>query len=199
MAKSGSRNGITAVTLVAVVVGMLGLSFASVPLYRLFCQVTGFGGAPKIAAAPAATDEVSRKTITIRFDANVDPALPWAFAPEQRQVDVRAGESTLAFYKAVNRSDRAITGTATYNVTPYKAAIYFSKIQCFCFTEQRLAARASADMPVQFFVDPEIFRDPNTQDVTTITLSYTFFRAEGDGAGGKTQVSAPADVRRVRG
>ena len=199
MAKPGSKNGVTAVVLVAVVGGMVGLSYASVPLYRLFCQVTGFGGTTKIAAAPDSTGPSSARTITIRFDANVNPALPWQFRPEQLQMEVRAGEPTLAFYKAVNQSDETITGTATYNVTPYKAGIYFSKIQCFCFTEQRLAAHQSADMPVQFFVDPEIFKDPNTQDVTTITLSYTFFRAEDDNAGGRKQVSASPDTQRVKG
>ena len=152
-----------------------------------------------MAAAPESTVAASAGTITIRFDANVNPALPWRFQPEQVQMMVRAGEPTLAFYKAVNQSDQATTGTATYNVTPYKAAIYFSKIECFCFTEQHLAAHQSVNMPVQFFVDPKIFKDPNTRDVTTITLSYTFFRAEGDKTSGKNQVSAPTDSQRVKG
>lgn len=199
MTKRRSKNGLIAGALAVVVVGMVGLSFASVPLYQLFCKVTGFGGQPRIATALEAAAGVSANTITVRFDANVNPEMPWLFRPEQRQVVVRAGEPTLAFYKAVNQSDRAITGTATYNVTPYKAAVYFSKIQCFCFTEQRLAAHQSADMPVQFFVDPEIFKDPNTRDVTTITLSYTFFRTEDDKVGGKKQVSAPTDPQRVKG
>ena len=137
MAKARSRNGIVAATLVAVVVGMVGLSFASVPLYRLFCQITGFGGTPNIATAPDRA-KASDRTIAVRFDANVNPALPWAFRPEQLEVRVRLGEPTLAFYKAVNQSDRAVTGIATFNVTPYKAGNYFSKIECFCFTEQRL-------------------------------------------------------------
>lgn len=185
MAKARTRNGIVAATLVAVVVGMVGLSFASVPLYRLFCQVTGFGGTPNIATAPDRA-KASDRTIAVRFDANVNPALPWAFQPEQLELQVRLGEPTLAFYKAVNQSDRAVTGTATFNVTPYKAGIYFSKIECFCFTEQRLVAHQSADMPVQFFVDPEIFKDPNMQDVTAITLSYTFFPVEAEEPKGKT-------------
>ena len=199
MAKARSRNGIVAATLVAVVVGMVGLSFASVPLYRLFCQITGFGGTPNIATAPDRA-KASDRTIAVRFDANVNPALPWAFRPEQLEVRVRLGEPTLAFYKAVNQSDRAVTGTATFNVTPYKAGIYFSKIECFCFTEQRLEAHQSADMPVQFFVDPEIFTDPNTRDVTTITLSYTFFPVEAEEPKGRTsQVDAPGSVRPTKG
>ena len=199
MAKARSRNGIVAATLVAVVVGMVGLSFASVPLYRLFCQITGFGGTPNIATAPDRV-KASERTIAVRFDANVNPALPWAFRPEQLEVRVRLGEPTLAFYKAVNQSDRAVTGTATFNVTPYKAGNYFSKIECFCFTEQRLEAHQSADMPVQFFVDPEIFTDPNTRDVTTITLSYTFFPVEAQEPKGRTsQVDAPGSVRPTKG
>jgi len=199
MAKARSRNGIVAATLVAVVVGMVGLSFASVPLYRLFCQITGFGGTPNIATAPDRV-KASERTIAVRFDANVNPALPWAFRPEQLEVRVRLGEPTLAFYKAVNQSDRAVTGIATFNVTPYKAGNYFSKIECFCFTEQRLEAHQSADMPVQFFVDPEIFTDPNTRDVTTITLSYTFFPVEAEEPKGRTsQVDAPGSVRPTKG
>ena len=199
MAKARSRNGIVAATLVAVVVGMVGLSFASVPLYRLFCQITGFGGTPNIATAPDRV-KASERTIAVRFDANVNPALPWAFRPEQLEVRVRLGEPTLAFYKAVNQSDRAVTGTATFNVTPYKAGNYFSKIECFCFTEQRLEAHQSADMPVQFFVDPEIFTDPNTRDVTTITLSYTFFPVEAEEPKGRTsQVDAPGSARPTKG
>jgi cytochrome c oxidase assembly protein subunit 11 len=171
------KNRLTAVVLFTVAGSMVGLAFASVPLYRLFCQVTGFGGTPKITAqAPA---ESSEKTITVRFDANVNPALAWRFRPDKTQVTVRAGEPTLAYYRATNLSDAPLTGTATFNVTPFKAGEYFSKIDCFCFTEQRLAAGEEVAMGVQFFVDPEIFNDPNTQDVTTITLSYTFFPAAG--------------------
>ena len=199
MAKARTRNGIVAAALVAVVVGMVGLSFASAPLYRLFCQVTGFGGTPNVAAAPDAA-KASERTIAVRFDANVNPALPWTFRPEQLEVQVRLGEPTLAFYKAINQADRAVTGTATFNVTPYKAGIYFSKIDCFCFTEQRLAAHQSADMPVQFFVDPEIFKDPTTRDVTTITLSYTFFPVEAEESKETTsQVVAPASAPPTKG
>ncbi len=174
-AKPRRKNASTAVVLFSIAGGMVGLSFAAVPLYQLFCQITGFGGTPRIAAAAPST--ASAKTITVRFDANVNPALPWAFAPERAQVQVRAGVSTQINYKALNLSNRPATGTATFNVTPYKAGKYFSKIDCFCFTEQRLKAGQEALMGVQFFVDPEIFNDPNTRDVKTITLSYTFFRA----------------------
>jgi cytochrome c oxidase assembly protein subunit 11 len=199
MVKVRTRNGIVAAALVAVVGGMVGLSFAAAPLYRLFCQLTGFGGTPNVATAPDTT-KVSDRTIAVRFDANVNPALPWTFRPEQLEVRVRLGEPTLAYYKAVNQSDRAVTGTATFNVTPYKAGIYFSKIECFCFTEQRLAAHQSADMPVQFFVDPEIFSDPNTRDVTAITLSYTFFPVEAEVPKDRTsQVETPRPPRPTKG
>ena len=199
MTKARPRNGIVAAALVAVVGGMVGLSFASVPLYRLFCQLTGFGGTPNVATAPDTT-KMSDRTIAVRFDANVNPALPWQFRPEQLEVRVRLGEPTLAFYKAVNQSDRAVTGTATFNVTPYKAGIYFSKIECFCFTEQRLAAHQAADMPVQFFVDPEIFKDPNTRDVTAITLSYTFFPVEAEEPKGRTsRIETPGSTRPTKG
>jgi len=188
MAKARTRNKATALTLVAFVAGMVGLSFASVPLYQLFCQVTGFAGTTgRAAEAPAVASE---RMITVRFDANVDPAVRWRFRPQQREVRVRLGEQALAFFSAVNQSGEAMTGTATFNVTPYKAAPYFAKIDCFCFTEQRLAAGEEATLPVQFFVDPEIYDNPNTRDVTTITLSYTFFRAE-DGDG-KTKPQAKA-------
>ena len=176
--KSRQKNKATAVLLFSIAGGMVGLAFAAVPLYQLFCQVTGFGGTPKIAAASSPTPGTSAKTITVRFDANVNPALPWAFAPVQRQVRVRAGAPMQVNFRALNLSDGPVTGTATFNVTPYKAGEYFSKIECFCFTEQHLAAGEEALMGVQFFIDPEIFNDPNTRDVKAITLSYTFFRAK---------------------
>ncbi len=180
------KNRLTAMVLFTVAGSMVGLAFAAVPLYKLFCQVTGFGGTPRIAAqAPAAAP--TDRTITVRFDANVNPALPWRFEPKKTQVTVRAGEPTVAYYRATNWSDAPVTGTATFNVTPFKAGEYFSKIDCFCFTEQRLEAGEEVAMGVEFFVDPEIFNDPNTQDVTAITLSYTFYpAAKGKGKkGGK--------------
>jgi cytochrome c oxidase assembly protein subunit 11 len=179
---SGRRIGGKAVTVVAlasVIVGMLGLTAAAVPLYRLFCQVTGYGGTTQ--RAQAAPEQKVGQTITVRFNADVDPELPWSFAPAQRQIEVGIGEQTLAFYRAINRSQHPIVGQATYNVTPFKAGPYFSKIACFCFEAQTLQAGETVDMPVSFYVDPAILDDPDTRDVRAITLSYTFF-ALGDGA-----------------
>ncbi len=162
--------------LFGLVFGMVGLAYASVPLYALFCQVTGFGGTTQRAeAAPAR--QVDR-SIKVRFNADVNQSLPWRFRPEQRELTVKLGETGLAAYQAVNRADRPTVGTALYNVTPDKAGKYFNKIECFCFTEQVLEPGQSVDMPVAFFVDPSLADDPAMEDVTTITLSYTFFRAK---------------------
>ena len=169
------RNGATVVLLVSVVASMVGLSFASVPLYRLFCQATGLGGTTQRAtAAPA---RAAAALLTIRFDAETAPDLGWEFRPLQSTVTVHPGEERQIFYHAINKTAGPVTGSATYNVTPAKAGIYFDKLQCFCFSEQHLAAGERADMPVVFFVDPDILTDPNTSDVRTITLSYTMFRA----------------------
>lgn len=161
---------------VVVVGGMVGLTYASVPLYALFCQVTGFGGTTQVAH-DAPTD-VSEKTIKVRFNADVNSGLPWQFKPEQREITVRLGQDNLAHYMAENLSIHPITGQAVYNVTPLKAGQYFSKIACFCFDEQTLEPGQRVDMPVSFYVDPAIAEDINTQDVKTITLSYTFYKAE---------------------
>ena len=169
------RMRATVLPLAAVVVGMVGLSFASVPLYRLFCQATGFGGTTQHAAA--APKEIADAVITVRFDAETAPDLGWEFRPLTQELQVHPGEQHEVFFRAVNRGADAVTGTATYNVTPTKSGIYFDKLQCFCFTEQHLAAGESTDMGVVFFVDPDILTDPNTSDVRTITLSYTMFRA----------------------
>jgi cytochrome c oxidase assembly protein subunit 11 len=172
---SRRRNGAAAFLLVSVVAAMVGLSFASVPLYRLFCQATGLGGTTQRAvAAPA---EKAAAVLTVRFDAETAPDLGWEFRPLQREVTVHPGEEQQIFYRAVNKTTAPTTGSASYNVTPAKAGIYFDKLQCFCFTEQHLAAGESADMGVVFFVDPDILTDPNTSDVRAITLSYTMFRA----------------------
>ncbi len=154
---------------------MVGLAFASVPLYQLFCQVTGYGGTTRIAEA--LPEAVGERVIKVRFNADLAAGLPWAFQPEQRQVTLRVGEQGLAFFRAENLSDRPIVGTASFNVTPLKAGPYFNKIDCFCFTEQRLAPGESAQLPVSYFIDPAISDDPNLADVMTITLSYTFFEA----------------------
>jgi len=181
MQRMRARNGRMAFGLFVFVAGMVGLSFASVPLYRLFCQVTGYGGTPKTVDVAQST-RVSERTIKVRFDANTNPKLPWRFKPQQKEVEVRLGEEVLAFYEASNLSDTTTTGTATFNVTPFKVAPYFSKIDCFCFTEQSLEAGQSVPMPVQFYVDPEIFDDPGTKEVKTITLSYTFHRVKAETA-----------------
>ena len=167
------KNGRVALALCGIVVGMAGLSYAAVPLYELFCRVTGFGGTTQVAEALPET--ISERVITVRFNADTNPALPWAFQPVERQVQVRVGESGLAFYWATNQAARPTAGTATFNVTPLKAGQYFNKVQCFCFTEQVLAPGQSMDMAVSFFVDPAIEEDPNLAEVKTITLSYTFF------------------------
>lgn len=156
----------------AAIAAMVGLVAVSVPLYDLFCRVTGYGGTTRVAdhAAPA-TD----RPITVRFDASKAKDLPWRFKPAQTHVDTRLGEQVLAFYTATNTSDQAVVGTATFNVTPAKAGRYFNKVECFCFTEQRLEPGQSVDMPVTFFVDPGLAEDETTREITTITLSYTFF------------------------
>lgn len=176
------RHALVAISLTAVVAAMAGLSFAAVPLYRLFCQVTGYGGTTQeVKAAPG---KVGDRVIAIEFNADVSPALPWRFRPVQRRVSPAVGERALVYYRAENLSDKALTGTATFNVTPHKAGVYFDKIECFCFTEQHLGAGESADLPVSFFIDPKIVGDPNLDDVNTITLSYTFFPVRG-ATGGK--------------
>jgi cytochrome c oxidase assembly protein subunit 11 len=172
---------LTALALAGVILGMVGLTAAAVPLYRLFCQVTGYGGTTQ--RAEAAPEWHLEETITVRFNADVARDLPWSFAPVERAVEVRLGEQHLAFYRAHNGSDRAIVGSATFNVTPFKAGTYFSKIACFCFEEQTLQAGETVDMPVSFYVDPAILDDPDVRDVRAITLSYTFFGLD-DGAAG---------------
>ncbi len=170
--------------LTAVVFGMVGLAYASVPLYRLFCQVTGYGGTTQqAAAAPGAPGSVDGRVMpprmmTVRFDSSVSPTLPWRFVPAQPTLDVKVGESALAFFTARNLSTTPVTGSAVFNVTPLKVGKYFNKIDCFCFTEQTLAAGQEMDMPVSFFVDPAIMDDDNMGEVKTITLSYTFFRSD---------------------
>jgi cytochrome c oxidase assembly protein subunit 11 len=167
------RNRRTAILAFGTVAGMVGLSFAAVPLYDLFCRVTGYNGTTQRGlAAPGATD----RTITVRFAGTTHPALPWRFQPEQAAMTVRLGEEGLAFYSAANRAETPVTGVSVYNVTPEKVGRYFHKVACFCFDEQTLTPGQRVDMPVSFWVDPRIADDPNTRDVTTITLHYTFFR-----------------------
>jgi cytochrome c oxidase assembly protein subunit 11 len=173
--RTTSRVGLTAAACVVFVAFMVGMSFAAVPLYRIFCQVTGFDGTTQ--RADAAPDRSLDREITIRFDGNVGNGLGWSFRPLERQVRLHVGEVAEVAFNAENRGTSASTGTATFNVTPNTAGAYFNKIACFCFTEQTLAAGQSLDMPVQFFVDPAIADDPELDHLDTITLSYTFFPA----------------------
>jgi cytochrome c oxidase assembly protein subunit 11 len=169
------RNGRTAALAALLVAAMVGLAFASVPLYRLFCQVTGFGGTPLRAEEVEPSLQATGKLISVRFDANTSSALPWEFKPEERVQRVAVGARDMAFYTAKNLGDKPVTGTATFNVTPAQAGQYFTKIQCFCFTEQTLKPGEEVRMPVVFFVDPKILDDPNARRISEITLSYTFY------------------------
>jgi len=182
-----------------VVIGiMIGLVAYSPTLYRLFCAATGFGGTTQ--RVDADLERISNRTVTVQFDSNVAPDLPWRFDPAQREVSVRLGEQKLVFFTAENLSDKAIVGHATFNVTPERIGIYFNKIQCFCFTDERLDAHEKVDMPVVFFVDPAMARDPETRGVNTITLSYTFFRAANpDNAKDLSRFLATAKPDAIRG
>lgn len=170
-------NRRTALALGGVAAGMVGMSYAAVPLYRVFCEVTGFGGTTR--RADHAPDAVGARLVTVRFDASVAGGLPWDFAPTTREVQVRVGEERLIHYRAHNRANTPVTASATFNVTPHKAGPFFQKIACFCFTEQTLLPGQSIEMPVSFFIDPDFATDANVADVDSITLSYTFFRARG--------------------
>ena len=178
--KSRRSSTLIAASLTVVVAGMVGMSFAAVPLYRMFCAATGYGGTPQIG--PARSASVSDRNITVRFNADTNPGLPWEFAPEQKQVTLKLGEEQVAFYQARNQAAQPVTGIALYNVTPDKVGKYFHKTACFCFNQQTLAPGQSMQFPVSFWVDPAIASDPNTADVTDITLSYTFFRSLNDAA-----------------
>lgn len=186
-APSKRRLAGTAAISVAVVIGMTGMAFAAVPLYEMFCRVTGFGGTPQ--TAEAAPSQVLERTMDVRFDSNVSPDLPVEFTPTQRMQTLRIGETGLAFYRVRNTSDEPVTAMATFNVTPHTAGQYFAKLECFCFTDRVLQPGEEAELPVVYFVDPELVSDIETRDIQTITLSYTFFRsqrqeARGPGAAG---------------
>ena len=168
-------HGATVALLIGVVAGMVGLSFASVPLYRLFCAATGFGGTTQ--RAETAPTRIAPGLIAVRFDAQVAPGLDWEFRPLTSAITVHPGAQNQVFFRAVNRTAGPVTAQAVYNVTPTKAGIYFDKLQCFCFNRQTLTAGESVDMGVVFFVDPDIATDPSTREVRSITLSYTMFRA----------------------
>ena len=170
-----NRNRRVGLLALAGALAMLGLGYASVPLYQLFCQVTGFGGTTQRASeAQASTVAVSAKTISVRFDGNVESGMPWEFGPEQVTQTLRIGARKMAFFKAHNLSPKAVTGIASFNVTPVNAGRYFNKVQCFCFNQQTLQPGQSVDMPVIYYVDPAILSDPEAKDIEQITLSYTF-------------------------
>ena len=179
-------NTRTVVACISVVAGMAGMAWAAVPLYDLFCRVTGYGGTTQIAAE--GSDQVLDQIITVRFDASTAKDMPWQFRPVQTTMNLRIGETGLAFYEAYNPTDRTVAGTASFNVTPLNVGGYFAKIECFCFTEQVLQPGETVTMPVTFYVDPEMVSDPETADTHTITLSYTFFET------GKDDTSARLDL-----
>ena len=184
-----TRNGRTATLAAIMVMSMGGLAYASVPLYRIFCEATGFNGTTQRAEGKKAPGAVVGKIISVRFDANVSPDLPWKFVPESPTERVAVGARELTFFEATNLSDRPLTGSAKFNVTPGQAGQYFTKIQCFCFTDQTLAPGETMRMPVVFYVDPQLLADPDASRISEITLSYTFYpvkaiAAPGEAAGG---------------
>lgn len=166
----------TAVTCIGIVAGMVGLAYAAVPLYDLFCRVTGFDGTPVVGAGPAG--RVLERTVKVRFDANVAPGLNWRFAPEIAEIEAKVGETQTVFYKVRNAGPAATAGVATFNVQPGQSGAYFVKIQCFCFNEQVLQAGETMDFPVVFYIDPALAAEPNLKDLNSITLSYTYFASK---------------------
>ena len=175
------RNRRTFVAMVGVGLALLGLGFASVPLYRIFCQQTGFNGTTQRADAGVTVQQATGHRLSIRFDSNVQPGMPWQFKPEHPTQTVTVGAKSMAIFVAKNMSDRPVTGTASFNVTPTQAGAYFTKIQCFCFTQQTLQPGQEVRMPVLYYVDPKILADPDNKDTQEITLSYTFYPVEQGG------------------
>lgn len=171
---SKAANNRLARRLLALVAVMVGLSFAAVPLYRIFCEKTGWAGTPQRSAEAPKT--IAPQTITVRFDANVAQGLPWTFEPLQPELTLRIGESKLAFFRAANRSRETVTGSAVFNVSPDLMGQYFTKVQCFCFTEQTLKPGEAVEMPVSFYIDPAILKDRDGRTVRDMTLSYTFYK-----------------------
>ncbi|PZU15171.1 MAG: cytochrome c oxidase assembly protein [Sphingobium sp.] len=174
------RNRRTMMAAATVGLGMLALGFASVPLYRIFCEQTGFGGTTQRAEAATQVKVATGHSMSIRFDSNIAPGMPWQFHPERPTQTVTVGAKTMAIFIAKNMSDRPVTGTAAFNVTPLQAGAYFTKIQCFCFTQQTLQPGQEVRMPVLYYVDPKILDDPDNRDTQQITLSYTFYPVEPD-------------------
>ena len=175
------RNRRTFLAMIGVGLAMLGLGFASVPLYRIFCQQTGFNGTTQRADAGVDVQQATGHMLSIRFDSNVQPGMPWQFKPEHPTQTVTVGAKSMAIFVAKNMSDRPVTGTASFNVTPTQAGAYFTKIQCFCFTQQTLQPGQEVRMPVLYYVDPKILADPDNKDTQEITLSYTFYPVEQGG------------------
>jgi len=183
--KTALRGGLTRDALVAAVCGlvvvlMIGASYAAVPFYNWFCRATGFNGTTQVATSAPSAAPLERR-IAVRFDSNVAPGLPWKFAPEQTEIEVKIGEVVTVYYTVTNQSARTTTGQAAYNVAPLTVGAYFQKINCFCFTEQTMTAGEKREMPVVFYVDPSIVNDSDNDGLNTITLSYTFYPAR-DGA-----------------
>ncbi|MEH0071602.1 cytochrome c oxidase assembly protein [Pannonibacter sp. Pt2-lr] len=174
--KQAASNRRVALVCGGIFTAMVGASFAAVPLYQLFCQVTGFGGTTQRAESDSAT--VIDRQITVRFDGNINGELPWSFKPLQRSVTLRMGETMQVAYEASNTGPDMTMGTSVFNVTPFEAGAYFNKMQCFCFTEQALASGETVEMPVVFFVDPAMDEDPDLKHVKEITLSYTFYSVQ---------------------
>ncbi len=177
--RNRGRGGAIAAVAAGASLAMLALSFAAVPLYRMFCASTGYGGTTQ--RAEAAPTQQGRRDLTVRFDANVAPGLDWSFTPETAQITLRTGKTATVFFRVANLSDRPGAAQAMYNVGPDSAGAYFDKISCFCFAEQKLGAHESAELPVVFFLDPALERDKGLKDVDTVTLSYTFFAAKPSG------------------
>ncbi len=178
------RNKRVGLVMLLVVLAMVGLGYASSPLYRMFCQATGFNGTTRKALGEEAPGAVVGKIVNVRFDANVMPSMPWKFEPEQRIERVAIGARMMAFFNATNEGDKTITGTASFNVTPEQAGKYFTKIQCFCFTQQTLKPGETIRMPVVYYIDPKLIDDPDANDISEITLSYTFFPVDSDKTAG---------------
>ena len=173
------RNLKVSLSLFFVVSCMIGLTFASVPLYKLFCQITGYGGTPKINTLNQSSTNLSTiKEIKIEFNSDVNKKLNWSFKPMQRSIKIKLGESVLAFYKAKNNGDKSITGVATYNVLPFEVGQYFNKVDCFCFENQTLEPGEEVLLPVNFYIDPKILEDPSVKHLNSIVLSYTFFQSD---------------------
>jgi cytochrome c oxidase assembly protein subunit 11 len=191
------RNLNLLMILVGVAAGMTGLAYASVPLYRLFCEVTGFEGTPQRASV--APTEISDRVVRVTFTADVAGGLGWKFQPMQRSLELKVGENKLAYYVAENLESKPVTGRATFNVSPDMFGAYFTKIECFCFTEQTLQPGQRVEMPVSFFIDPAVLKNPALKNLNDITLSYTFFRADSDGKNAAQKVGQVQDGQAGRG